>query len=249
MAALVQTATIVQVDASAATSFNLSMTGTAGGNALTTLWAIFDNNATWTISGVDDSGNSWTTREGTGTRATRVKGVVSWAVGITGGDRTITISLAGTSGGALRYLNYGGLEWSGIKTSAAEDDWDDNSEVDMAATDASAGPIDTTDAGDLIVGVAVVTNNDTTVNWGSPASWTNVYRQNDNSNHQGIDAGYWLPGSIQTSYTAQWSHDNASSHDCAGVVVALLPATGRTTKNTRGFTHGIEVGMNWRGTV
>lgn len=38
-----------------------------------------------------------------------------------------------------------------------------------------------------------------------------------------------------------------------GAAVALQEATGggggRTTKNTRGFTHGMEVGMNWRGAI
>lgn len=225
MPTLVQSSLQQRVDASGATSFNVTLTGTVAGNALVALFAVFDNNATWTVDTVGDAGNIWTTRVGYATAATRIAVVAATAVNITGGDRTITISLAGTSGAGGRYLTYGAQEWSGVATSAAEDTWDENSEVDISTLDVTAGPITTTDANDLLVGIAGTSNTDATMNWASPTSWTNSYRENDNNLHMGMDAGYWLPGAIQTTYSAGWTHDNAANEGCA-VMVALKPSAG-----------------------
>jgi hypothetical protein len=154
------------------------------------------------------------------------RGIVAHAVNITGGSRTVAFNMAGTSGGSNRYYTLGLMEFSGVATSSAEDTWDVNSEIDTSGTDVSGGPITTTDAGDLLVGVASITGLDTAITFGSPASWTNKYRQNNSANPTGMDAGYWLPGSIQTTYTAQWSHDNSAGEKGAGVVVALKAAGG-----------------------
>jgi len=222
--ALVQTATQVQVDASSATSFNITITGTANGNALTACHSVYDA-ALFSISSVSDSGNSWTTRTGTASSGSdRTDGVLSHAANITGGSRTITIALSGTSGGSNRYITYGAQEWSGVATSAYEDTWDDNSEVDITSADVTAGPITTTDAGDVLVGIATA-NISLAMSYGSPTSWTNSYREDDGSLHATYDVAYWLPGSIQTTYSPQWSHTNSATKGTA-VVVALKPAGG-----------------------
>ena len=222
--ALVQTTTRVQTDASSATNFDLSVVSAVSGNALTYLSAILDvGNDTWTTGTLSDGGNTWTVRECEAivVATQKVRGYVGWAVGITGGTRTVNITMTGASAGT-RYLWLGCLEFSGVATSAAEDTWDANSNVDYFAVDISAGPITTTDAGDVLVGTAALISNDTTLNWASPTSWTNSYREGDGSANQNIDAGYWLPAAIQTTYTAQWAHDNVTS-EAGAVVVALKP--------------------------
>jgi hypothetical protein len=67
---------------------------------------------------------------------------------------------------------------------------------------------------------------DSDVAWSSPASWTNRYRFSDWNTSQVMDAGTWLPGSTQTSYSAQWAHDNVSGARAGAVVVALKAAAG-----------------------
>jgi hypothetical protein len=226
--ALAQSITQVQVDGSSATSFNLTINGTVGGNALVWVGAVYDSDGDYTITGITDSGNTWTVRNGVvSSAADRTYAAVGYAVNITGGNRTVTISLASTSAGANRYLTYGCFEFSGVATSTPEDTWDANDEVSIATNDLNAGPITTTDAGDLLVGaVAIFFTTSTNVNFASPTSWTNSYRENNPNAHASLDAGYWIPGSVKTTYTAQWVHDNEASREGCGVVVALKPAAG-----------------------
>ena len=222
--ALVQAVTVVQVDASSATSFNISVPSAGSGNALTFVSGFWDNNTTWTISGTDDSGNSWTTIPAYCTvGASKAASAVAYATGITGGTRTVTVSLSGTASGPKRYLTYGCLEFSGVKSSTAEDVQAVSDDFDITSNDVNAGPVTTTDAGDVFIGAVSSRANDTNMAYGSPASWTNSYRENDNTNHASVDAGYWIPGGIQTTYTAQWSHSNFAS-ECCAAMVALLPA-------------------------
>jgi hypothetical protein len=118
------------------------------------------------------------------------------------------------------------MEFSGVATTTPEDAFTSNDDIDTSgATDVSAGPITTTDAGDLILGSASDSSSDATLNFASPTSWTNKYRQNDSNTFIGHDSGYWLPAAIQTTYTAQWSHDNNASDESCGAIVALKPAS------------------------
>lgn len=224
--ALVTTATQVSVAGSSTTAPSITISAT-NGNAITGLASIWDNNATWTLTNTTDGGNSFTTRQGSASGSSRSIAAVAWAVNITGGSRTVAFNLAGSSAGTRSY-ELGCLEFSGVKTSAAEDAQDANAEINAGTTDASAGPITTTDAGDLLIGAATDNSGDLTLNFASPTSWTNKYRQNDSNGTIGFDAGYWLPGATQTTYTAQWAHDNTAGDVAAGVVVALLAAVGGT---------------------
>lgn len=234
-AALVQSATIVTVAASSTTAPSITITGATGSNALVAFGAIFDNNTTWSISSVTDGGNTFVSREATAVNGTTNKniGSVAVALNITGGSRTVAFNLAGTSGAGGRYYNLGCQEFSGVATSAAEDAWDPNSNINTAAADATAGPITTTETGDLIVGLATGNVLDNAMNYGSPASWANSYRQNLAFDTCGMDAGYWIPGSIQTNYSPAWTHDNAAGDIHGAVVVALkAAATGGTAALT-----------------
>jgi hypothetical protein len=225
--AAVQSATQVNVAGSSTTAPSITITGTAGGNALVAYASIFDGNTTWTLTSTTDGANTFTTRAGVGVdTGESVRAVASHAVNITGGDRTVAFNLSGTSGAGGRYYVLGCTEFSGVATSAAEDTFDANDTINLGTTDANAGPITTTDAGALITGAISNGYNDTTINNASPTSWTNTYRQDNGLSFVGMDAGYWLPGATQTTYTAQWSHDNTAGDIGAGVVVALLPAGG-----------------------
>lgn len=227
--ALVQTATQVNVAGSSTTAPTIAINGVTGGNAIVPLASIWDNNTTWTLTNTTDGGNTYTTRQALADNgSSEGKAVVAHAVNVTGGNRTVAFNLAGTSGAGGRYYVLGCLEFSGVATSAAEDDFAVNENIDTSATDISAGGtgFTTTDAGDVIVGSACDNCSDTTLNFASPTSWTNRYRQNDSNTYIGHDSGYWLPAATQTNYTAQWTHDNNVLNIGAGVVVALKPAAG-----------------------
>src|ERR1700741_101313 len=200
----VQSATQVDVAASSTTTPSITLTGTTGGNTLIGYCSIWDADDNWTISAVGDGVESFTLHNGFATAASssRSSAGLAHAEDIAGGDSTLTFTLASTSAGSDRYYVLGYEEWSGVKVVSAEDAFDVNQEDDVtSAPDISAGPIDTTDNGALIVGVATVNSADTTLAFASPTNWTNTYRQNDSSAIIGMDAGYWLPGSIQTAYT------------------------------------------------
>jgi hypothetical protein len=221
--ALVQSATQVSVQASAASEATITINGTISGNCLVVYAAILDVDEDFTITSVTDGGNSWTFRSGICTETpTRSYVVIAYAVNITGGNRTISINLSGVSGLFL-YYEIGCQEWSGVATASPEDTFDSNDDIDCTSADVSAGPITTTISGDLLVGVAHANLGDTTMNFVQPTNWTNIYRENDSLNKVGMDGSYWLPGATQTGYTAQWSHDNAA-HEGTAVIVALKPA-------------------------
>ena len=231
--ALIQSATQVDVAGSSTTAPSIIINGVVGGNAIVGFASIYDGNTTWTLTDTTDGGNTFVTRQGKATHTpagSAQRAVVAVAVNVTGGNRTVAFNLAGTLGGANRYYSLGCQEWSGVATSSPEDTFDVNEEIDTSgAVDISAGPITTTDIGDVLVGATTLISSDPTANFASPASWSNSYRQNDCGAFVGFDAGYWLPGSIQTTYTAQWAHDNNTDDKGAGVVVALKPAASGPT--------------------
>lgn len=225
--ALVQSAAMVTGIGLATTAPQIALRNCTPGNCLVALASIFDGNTTWTIASVTDDGNSFLSREATATSGSSKNiASVAYAVGISGGDRTVKFNLAGTTAGAGRFYNIGLLEFSGVLAISPEDTWDGNPNIDTSVNDATAGPITTSYSdGDLLVGcISGNIVSDNAMNYGSPASWVNSYRQNAAFTTCGFDAGYWLSGAIQTNYTAQWSHDNNAGDLHGGVVVALKPA-------------------------
>lgn len=227
--ALVQSATQVNVSASSATSLTIVINGVVAGNALVAYGSIFDGNNTWTISSIADAGNTWATLEAAAqfNATQRSRASLAYAVNVTGGARTITWTLAGTSGAGGRFYVLGVSEFSGVASASPLDDSATNANI-AAGTDANAGGtgFTTTAAGSLITGTANPVSALTNMAFVSPTSWTNTYRQNDANTFAGMDAGYWLPGATQTDYTAQWSHANTvSPEESAAIVIALLAAT------------------------
>lgn len=238
--ALVQSATQVSTAASSSTAPSITLNGVTAGNCLVAVASIGDSSLTYTISSVTDGTNTYTVRSGVCTDANqRLYAVVAYALNVSAGNFTVAFNLSGASGGANRYFNLGLYEFSSSPNSLAEDVWDANDDIDSSgATDANAGPITTTDAGDLIVGCAALNANDPAATWSSPTSWTNTYRQSDSTGFYGMDSGYWYPGSIQTTYTPQWVHDNGGGYESCAVVVALKPVVGGGGGGSRPMFRG-----------
>ena len=221
---IVQTATQVNVGSSSAEVFTLSMPSVVGGNALIGSFCMYSNNNTWLWDTVTDGGNTFVIRQARAGTSSFVRAGVAVALNVTGGSRTVSFNTSGSTG--TTWAVYGCEEISGVLSAAAEETWDANDQIDTSALMCSAGPITTTNAGDLFYGCAGTSSNDATMNFASPTGWTNVYRQNDNPTYTGMDAGRWEPGSTQSNYTAQWTHDMNANDDGCGVVVALKPVAG-----------------------
>lgn len=219
--ARVQAATKVTYSASSATALTIALTGVVTGNTLIGYCAVENDNQSFTISSVTDGTNTYTQRSGRANSTTEgTIGSIAHSIGVTGGSLTVSFNLTGVSG-SNRYAVLGLEEWSDI---ASEDTYDVNELTNITSADASAGPITTSRADAIIVGMAALSEiADTNNTFSSPSSWTNSYREVDNATYRGMDAGYWIPGSVQTTYTAQWSHDNYSGEDGVGVIVAFLP--------------------------
>lgn len=221
---VVQSATQVNVSGSAADAFTLSMPSVAGGNALIGSFCMYSSNNTWLWDTVTDGGNTFVIRQAFAGISNYARAGVAVALNVTGGSRTVSFNTSGGSG--THFVVYGCEEISGILSAAAEETWDANDQIDITALNCNAGPITTTNAGDLFYGCAGINGTDATMNFASPTSWTNTYRQNNNTTYVGMDAGRWEPGSTQSNYTAQWTHDTAAGDDGCGVVVALKPVAG-----------------------
>jgi hypothetical protein len=228
--ALVQQATQVNVAASSTTAPSITLAGVTAGNCLVLVANLYDADPDWTISSIADGGDTFTQYVASGlfNSTDLSRAIVAVAPNIaSSGSKTVTVTMAGTSAGANRYYVFGLYEFSGVHLTTPVDDSATNSNINIGTTtDVSAGGsgFTTTDAGDMIVGLGYPVSDDATLNLGSPASWTNRYRQNDSLNFTGLDSGTWLPGSIQTNYTAQWSHDNTAGEEGCAVVIALLPS-------------------------
>lgn len=204
---------------------SITLTGVTAGNCLVLMGSIYNSSGIFTISGISD-GASYTVRSGLhSTGGDRQYSVVAYLLNASSGTHTVNVTLADASAFGT-YAVLGLAEFSGVLTASAEDTWDANDDVLITSSDLSAGPITTTDAGDLLLGCAgFVADSTTSLAWASPSSWTNLYRQNDGfTSGTGHDSAYWIPGSIQTSYTAQWSHRNITAAEGSAVVVALKPA-------------------------
>ena len=221
---LIQTATQVNVASSGTTAPSIVLTSAVAGNTILAFASIWHGGLAWTYTNTTDGGNTFTSLAATATNpgTDQSRAIGSVAFNITGGSRTVAFNLSGVSS---TFYVLGCLEWSAL---ASVDVSAATSNIDMTSLDISAGPITTTDAGDVLIGVATQNTGDANINYASPTSWTNSYRQNDSATYVGMDAGYWVPGSIQTTYTAQWTNDNTAGEWGGGVVMALKPAAGAT---------------------
>lgn len=223
--AFVQKATHVTVDAASGT-VAITLTGVAAGNALVKTAAIYNNTLAWTIASVSD-GSAFTVHTGVHTAADhRQYSMVAYRVNVGAGSHTVTTTLGGTFNPGLTYAELDLEEHSGIDTTSPAVTADANDDQSITSNDVNAGPVSSAAATDIFFGCAELpADSATSLAWGSPASWTNIGRKNDGfSSGTGYDAGYWYPGSIQTTYTPQWSHRNISGSEGSAVVVVLKAA-------------------------
>jgi hypothetical protein len=224
--AIAQTATQVVVDGGGSATLNISFPGTpTAGNAVVLVAAIWQPNTTWTIDGVgDNQGNTYTRRESFSNSSEfggRFRVVIAHAADVAAsGTFTATITL---SGAGDVYAKVGLVEVSGAAASSLEDQFDVNDSQNVSATDVSAGPITTTVADTILFAASSVIANDATLNFASPASFTNLYRANDSANSLAWDSAYRIVSATDT-FTPQWGHDNSAGADGAAVVVALIAA-------------------------
>lgn len=224
--AFVQKASHVTVDAASGT-VAITLTGVTAGNALVKTAAIYNNTLSWTISGVSD-GSAFTVRSGVHTAGDhRQYSMVAYRVNVGAGSHTVTTTISGGNPG-LTYAELDLSEFSGVDNAAPEVTSDANDDQSITSNDVNAGPVSSAAASDLFIGAAEVPADSTTsLAWSSPTSWTNIGRKNDGfSTGTGYDAAYWYPGSIQTTYTAQWAHRNISGSEGSAVVVVLKAAAG-----------------------
>lgn len=228
--AYVNKSTQVFVDGATNTVTLNALASVSAGNCLVVTASVFLGSTTSVAAPtVADAGGSYTVHVSSrGTSGSFMQyEIVAYRLNVGAGTFTPTITFAGASSGQT-YATGGVTEFSGVATSSAEDTWDGNDAQLITSSDVNAGPITTTDAGALIIGTGGVPADSTTsLAWADPASWTNLYRNNDGyTTGTGHDSGYWLPGSTQTTYTPQWSHRNISGEYGSAVVVALKAAAG-----------------------
>lgn len=224
---LVQSATQVTVSASGATSFSISFAATpTAGNSVILVGAIWHNTITWTITNTtDNQGNpTYTTRTANAqvgsTHIMRALCAHQHQVSASG-TFTVSVNCATVTS---TYYDLGLMEYSGFVSSAQEDVFlaNQNIATGTGPTDANVGPTSTTaQANELAVGVACLNASDATVNWGSPASYTNRYRQNNATGTTGLDAATRDLTSAGTQ-TLQWSHDNNAAGDVAGALIVTF---------------------------
>lgn len=226
----VQKATHVTVDAASGT-VAITLTGVGAGNALVKTAAIYNNTLGYTISGVSD-GSAFTVRSGLHTAVDhRQYSMVAYRVNVAGGSHTVTTTLGGGFNPGLTYAELDLSEFSNVDNASPERTFDANDDQSITSNDVNAGPVSSAAASDFFVGAAEVPADSTTsLAWGSPTSWTNIGRKNDGfTSGTGYDAGYWFPGSIQTSYTPQWTHRNISGSEGSAVVVVFRQAAGASS--------------------
>jgi hypothetical protein len=181
------------------------------------------------VSSVTDGTNSYTVRSAImGVDSSyKQREVIAWAVVAANGNYTPSIALANVGPEAL-YALIQVSEFSGVDTAAPEVTYAATNHIDLTSNDITGGPITMGAASDLIVGCAgICADNSTSLAWVSPSSWTNISRQNDGyTTGTGHESDYWLPGSIQTSYSPQWGHRNFSNEGASIVVVFKAASAG-----------------------
>lgn len=126
-------------------------------------------------------------------------------------------------------------EWSNVDTASPTHD---------ATANAGEGTGPTVNVANVISGEATI---DAMCGGSTPAVGAGQTQSNNVNLVSSIYGATSHDTSTTGTNTMSWTTGDTSWGICA---VALKEgAGGRTTKNTRGFTHGVEVGMNFRGTL
>jgi hypothetical protein len=158
------------------------------------------------------------------------------------GSKTITATWSGTHHGCGGSASYSGVDQSTTFNAASP-----QTATGAIGTDPSLAI--TSANGELVIDSAVwdlagVTNFAPTKVGGSQ----NYIAAGVNAVDTSISGSSSDQASTGASVTLQWTGDTVPASAWGQVGVSLIPASagGRTTKNTRAFPLGVEVGMNWR---
>lgn len=191
------------------TSVTTGAITTTTGNLLVALAASYVQTAT--VS--DSKGNTWTNVASFTAGTGRVR--MDYVLNATGGaSHTFTATC-----GSADYPTITVMEFSGVATSSA---------LDVSATDFvsggssshTVGPVTTTDAGDVLIGVG---SSPSSTSYTVSAPFTQD-RTLDTGALEGIVTGYYLPGS-----TGNYSFDFTTSNSSAAarsIIAAFKPAAG-----------------------
>ena len=136
----------------------------------------------------------------------------------TGGATTVTLTSGNSTG---NYIAWSVSEYSGILTSASQDQTVTAISTTAVTTSASGSTGTTTQADELVVACGSFSENDVNLNITTPTTgYTNRARENDASTIQGQDFSDKIVSSTGTQ-SASWTHDSAIT----GVIVATFKAS------------------------
>lgn len=222
-------ATRIDIVGSSSATHNITVSNVAAGDLVCVTGMIFDGDDDFTISVADDKGNgTYTMRSAlhdTGSPA-RTYAYCAFKENVIGsGTFTLTLTITGGSGAGNLYGSFGAFRVTDAATSsveavtAATDVDRDTSASDLSATTGTLSQADC-----LAVAVAgITTGSDANLNFGSPAGWTNRYRQNDGVGVGGLDVATIVVSST-SALTASWTHDNNTNDRGSAVVVVFKQA-------------------------
>ena len=151
------------------------------------------------------------------------------------GITTVTVTPGTSTSSALV------IEYSGVATSSALDAVISATKYTATSTSWTSNSI-VTSITDLLIGV-VWTRNDGDANFTSTGAWSNVASAHNSTDGDDLFVQEQLNAAAGT-YNASGTADSSSF--VSGIASFKAAAAGRTTKNTRAFTLGTEIGMNWR---
>jgi len=215
-------------------SFDITLTGTTSGRGVVILILWQDDGGTRTISSVTVGAQSATVVAGS--KATAVSGVdytqIAFLNNLTsGGDKTITVTMSGSV-----YGTGVAVEVVGLDTTAAVDNSTSFSD-DFALLSTSL----TTNTNNCAI-FAVCTANDSN----EPTAGTNfTLLSNPRANNGYRDEDeYWLDSGSAGAKTVSFGNVAGDGWVILSAISVKVPAAaGRTTKNTRGWGLGTELGM------
>lgn len=235
--ALVQTST--EIAFASGTTGNVTVTGVGAGNLL--VCVVASNSNTPTVSVSDDKGNTWAEAVALGSAGVGRRASIWYAKNTAAGDTvvTVTMSVSATAVNAFVY------EVSGCDTTSPLDASSSLAETTTTTShncSADATVIDTT-AECFVCCASKGQGSFGTLTEGS--GYTRTASASASSMFQRQIFG-------ASTANERGAFTSGTSQPAVGAIAAFKVAAaagGRTTKNTRAFPLGTEIGMNWGGQV
>lgn len=156
-----------------------------------------------------------------------------------GAATSVTIAISG----AAARIDATVHEYSGLATSSSLDKTASAADASGTSTAPNSGATATTTQNDELVFGADISGSLRTHTVG--AGFSNGAQSPTGAN-AGLCAGEGMVVAATGAQTATFTFPTGATWACGVATFKAAAAAGRTTKNTRGFTLGTEVGMNWR---